>query len=123
MQVLEKILGEIEENKLDTNKYRGANLKAAAKQWNNGMDSASRIIRSHMEDDGWIPADMPPENDRYILLSFANFSLPLVGRYEADGDGGAYYVGDDDKSCISQDMVVNGWQELPEPYREEEETE
>ncbi len=67
----------------------------------------------------WIPANMPPENDRYILLSFANFSVPLVGRYEANGDGGAYYVGDDDDSCISQDMIVNAWQELPEPYREE----
>ena len=37
----------------------------------------------------WIPVEERlPEDDNYILLSFENFSLPLVGRYEADSDGG-----------------------------------
>lgn len=67
----------------------------------------------------WLPADEPPETDDYILLSFENYSIPLVGRYEKDGKGGAYYVGDDMESCISADLYVNAWMPLPKPYREE----
>lgn len=65
----------------------------------------------------WIPADEPPNVEEYVLLSFENFSIPLVGRYEEYEDGGAYYVGDDEESCVSQDMIVNAWQPLPDPYR------
>lgn len=68
----------------------------------------------------WIPADDPPEGEGYVLLSFANFSVPLVGRYSESEEGGAYYVGDDMESCISQDMIVNAWQPLPKPYRPED---
>ena len=60
-----------------------------------------------------------PDNDDYILMSFENFSLPLVGRYETDETGGAFYVGDDEESCISQNLFVNAWMPLPEPYRPE----
>lgn len=67
----------------------------------------------------WLPADEPPETDDYILLSFENYSIPLVGRYEVDNEGGAYYVGDDTESCISADLYVNAWMPLPEPYRPE----
>lgn len=66
----------------------------------------------------WIPKERPPKNDKYILLSFENFQMPLVGRYEEDKEGGAYYIGDDEESCISQDFIVNAWTSLPEPYRE-----
>lgn len=72
----------------------------------------------------WIPADKPPEVDEsgmsdYILLSFENFSTPLIGRYELDKDGGgAYYVGDSDRSCISTGLFVNAWMPLPEPYKD-----
>lgn len=37
--------------------------------------------------------------------------------------GGAFYIGDDDESCVSQGMVVNAWQQLPKAYRPEEEHE
>lgn len=84
------------------------------------LDDVERIIRSHMEDDGWIPADQPPETDNYILLSFENFSVPMVGRYDRDEEGGAYYLGDGDESCLSLDVIVNAWQPLPEPYRPKE---
>lgn len=69
---------------------------------------------------GWIPADEPPGTDDYILLSFENFSLPSVGRYEEHEDGGAYYIGDENETCISQDLIVNAWQPLPEPYKKGE---
>lgn len=67
----------------------------------------------------WIPAETPPKDDGYVLLSFTNFDIPLVGRYEADEEGGAYYAGDDADACISQDLIVNAWMTLPDPYRPE----
>lgn len=67
----------------------------------------------------WIPVEEQlPEDEDYILLSFSNFSVPLVGRYEADEDGGgAYYVGDDETSCVRHGLFVNAWMPLPESYQ------
>ena len=71
---------------------------------------------------GWIPCnERLPDDDNYILISFENFSLPIVGRYEEDETGGAFYIGDEDETCISQDLFVNAWQPLPEPYKERDE--
>ena len=69
----------------------------------------------------WIPVeDMVPSDDRYILLSFENFSIPAVGRYERDEDGsGAFFLGDEDVCVSSYGVFVNAWMELPKPYREE----
>ena len=64
----------------------------------------SRVIESqptaYIKDNyGWIPvSERYPENDRYVLLSFENFIIPTVGRYEEDEEGGAFFVGDDDIS-------------------------
>lgn len=63
--------------------------------------------------------DSFPSDDRYILLSFENFSLPVIGRYEETADGGAFYAGDEDETLASQGMFVNAWMELPERYEEE----
>lgn len=68
----------------------------------------------------WQGSDTPPKNNKYVLLSFENFSMPLVGRYEEDSHGGAYYIGDDTRTCGSDGMIVNAWMELPKPFREEE---
>ena len=74
---------------------------------------------------GWIPVtERLPENGDYVLMSFENFSLPLVGRYVDDGKlGGAWYLGDcfDEDTCLANDLFVNAWMPLPEPYREDEE--
>ena len=67
----------------------------------------------------WRLAEDPPGNDNFILLSFVNFSIPIVGRYEEDEDGGAYYVGDDDEPTTASGLYVNAWMPLPDPYREE----
>lgn len=71
----------------------------------------------------WNPVEEQlPETSDYILLSFANFSLPAVGRYERNEDGsGAFYLGDCDEedTCVNQDLFVNAWMPLPEPYRPE----
>lgn len=68
---------------------------------------------------GWIPIEekLPPD-DKYILLSFFNFSIPIVGRYEEYEDGsGNFFAGDENETLISQNMYVNAWQPLPEPYK------
>lgn len=67
----------------------------------------------------WHKAETPPDDDRHILLSFANFDCPLVGHYEADENGGAYYIGDDDVSASNYSTFVNAWMELPKCYKEE----
>ena len=75
--------------------------------------------RETKQNDGWISIDERfPDTDSYILLSFSNFTIPVVGRYETDEDGsGAFYIGDELETCLSQDMFVNAWQQLPKPYQ------
>ena len=64
----------------------------------------------------WIPIDEAvPKDDSYVLVSFSNFTLPDIGRYEEDEDGGgAFYPGDDEKSYGSNGLIVNAWMPLPE---------
>ena len=72
----------------------------------------------------WITAENPPEVDEegyseYILLNFANASVHEIGQYVVDEDGGgAYHIGDDDKSCLSYGLFVDAWMPLPERYEE-----
>lgn len=75
----------------------------------------------------WIPAENTPEvnEEGYserILLNFENASIHEIGRYIEDGDGGgAYYIGDDSKPCLSSyGLFVNAWMPLPERYKEDE---
>lgn len=84
------------------------------------MRNAARKPRGNA---GWIPVSKRlPEEGKYILISFENFSIPNIGRYETDEQGnGAFYPGDDEKPYIGYDMIVNAWMPLPEPYRESEE--
>ena len=61
----------------------------------------------------WIPIDeRVPEDDNYVLLSFSNFGVPKVGRYE----DGKFYAGDDDSPLIDVGVVVNAWMPLPKCY-------
>lgn len=64
----------------------------------------------------WIPVEEKLPDGGYILMSFENFPIPLIGRYEEDGEGGAFYVGDYEESCVSQELMVNAWRPVPEPY-------
>ena len=90
-----------------------------------GMRQIASVIEEQPKIGEWIPADEPPRNNNYILLSFENFSLPMVGRYEDSEDGAAYYLGDCDEAdtCIANELFVNAWMPLPEPYRPEKESE
>ena len=67
----------------------------------------------------WISiSERVPDEGEYILVSFENFTLPDIARYEEDEEGGAFYPGDEEKSYISYGLIVNAWMPLPEPYRE-----
>ena len=69
----------------------------------------------------WIDVDekLPPD-DHYILVSFSNFSVPDIARYEEDEEGGAFYPGDDDRSYVSYGLFVNAWMPLPKLYKKED---
>ena len=68
---------------------------------------------------GWIPVEEElPAAGEYILISFYNFSLPQIGRYEEDADGGAFYIGDEDETLSSHGLYVNAWMPLPKCYEE-----
>lgn len=86
------------------------------------LDILINKISNLPEEDEWIPVnpDDPetfPKDDDFILLSFENFSIPYIGRYEADETGGAFYLGDKEDSCASQGLIVNAWKPYPEAYR------
>lgn len=69
--------------------------------------------------DGWIPVEdteHTPENESYVLVSFSNFTLPDIARYEENEEGGTYYPGDDEESYLKYGLFVNAWQPLPKPY-------
>lgn len=69
----------------------------------------------------WIDInDRLPEPGEYVLVSFENFTLPDIGRYEIDSDGGAFYPADEDTSYVSFGIFVNAWMPLPKVYRREE---
>lgn len=92
----------------------------------NNISKIVELLLADLEQDekenGWIPvSERLPETDDYILLSFANYSIPIIGRCERDKDGnGIFYAGDDLISCLGNDLYVNAWMELPERYREDE---
>lgn len=68
----------------------------------------------------WIPiSERLPEEEEYILLSFANYTGLDIGRYENDGENDKFYPGDDEETYAHYGLVVNAWMPLPEPYREE----
>lgn len=70
---------------------------------------------------GWIPVEERlPEPDHHVMLSFANASFVMIGRYTTDDDeGGAFMIGDIDESFLEHDLYTNAWMPLPEPYKED----
>lgn len=74
------------------------------------LEEAVRFI----DHERWVSVDERyPDNDRYILLSFENFTVPQVGRYEDNN----FFVGDETEPLIKQDLYVNAWKEI-EVYEE-----
>lgn len=116
-----KLIEEIESLRVTVNGLRAGKgiLREFEKHY---KESILRIIEEQPKVGDWIPEAEPPKNDDYILLSFENYSGLLIGRYDTDEEGnGAYYLGDccEEDTCAANDLFVNAWQPLPEPYKEE----
>lgn len=89
-----------------------------------GLEPAEVLqLKKESEERRWIPVtERLPESGKYVLMSFENFTLPVIGQYEVNDEGdGAWYLGDNDEgdTCCSVGLFVNAWMPLPEPYREE----
>lgn len=84
-------------------------------------EEEQKKVIERLESTNWIPVDKRlPETDDYILVSFSNSTLPDIGRYEADKDGGGtFFPGDEERSYVSYGLFVNAWMPLPEPYKED----
>lgn len=66
----------------------------------------------------WIPiSERLPEEEEYILLSFANYTGLDIGRYEHDGENDKFYPGDDEETYAHYGLIVNAWMPLPELYK------
>ena len=74
---------------------------------------------------GWIPVtERLPENGAYVLMSFEKFPLASTGYYVGNKEtGGNWNLANwiDEYTCLANDLFVNAWMPLPEPYREDEE--
>ena len=117
MQKLEKILEEIQKTENEyINEDHHPMFKIGAASI---ATEIKQIICEHMNDN-WIAVEEKlPENNDYILLSFDNYKIPMIGRYEDRREGGAFYLGDctGNDTCVAQDLYVAAWRPLPEPYR------
>ena len=95
----------------DVTEKAGDALKALEDYcWKPVFDGDGDLLKTD-EEDGW--SDL-------VLLSFANASLPCIGRYINRIDGsGAFYEGDMDDEPLSKfDLFVNAWAKIPESYHE-----
>lgn len=88
--------------------------------------SESRVVRlmkklqEEQEKHRWIPVgERLPEFGEDVMISFSNFSLPIIGRCDRDEEGIMWFAGDELESLVSHNLFVNAWQPLPEPYKEE----
>lgn len=76
----------------------------------------------------WIPADRPPEmqngKSKVVLISFENHDEVTSGVYKIGEEGKAEYaMCSFDVPYSALDLKVNGWMPMPEPLREQKETE
>lgn len=123
MNAFEKILSEINNGIKTIEPLMKGEARQIAESQIIGLEKARKIVEKYKGNTGWIPVEQRlPENDDFILLSFDNFSIPMIGRYEELEDGGgSFYLGDcdEDDTCMANNLFVNAWMPLPEPYREE----
>lgn len=83
-----------------------------------------QVEPSNYKDMKWIivnedDPDTFPRTAGYILLSFANFDLPMIGRCEGNAEEGhIFYVGDDLEPATAAGLFVNAWMPYPKPLEE-----
>mgnify|MGYP000215823307 CR=1 FL=1 len=125
MNVLEKILEEIEE--YEKKKCSGGSLSAFESGINRGCLEAKNIIRSHMNDvenDGWILVEekLPEEeNERYYpMLNVAtSYGAVKWGFYRVRDKQWYIYSEIHDEFIEARDKEIVAWQRLPDRYKGE----
>lgn len=80
---------------------------------------AELVDRQPAVSDRWIPVSERLPEETYVLVSFENSSLPDIGRYKTDEEGGAFHPSNIEGSYIGCGLIVNAWMPLPEPYKGE----
>lgn len=84
------------------------------------IEATALVLSGELDGEAeWIPVgERLPEFGEYVMISFSNFSLPIIGRCDRDEEGIMWFAGDELESLASQNLFVNAWQPLPEPYEE-----
>ncbi len=100
-------------------------MEAITKEYNARFKEGNGLQLAYIEKavnsvSGWIPIEEAlPTDDDYVLLSFTNYNVPAIGRYEEDEDGGGnFYDGDSDEPLIKIGLFVNAWMPLPKCYED-----
>lgn len=101
----------------DCYKYAGLYAKVIQDM----IEQLQADLEQDEKENGWIPvSERLPDPDKYILVSFFNSSIPMIGRYTVDdNDGGTFRMGDEDESFGEHDLYVNAWMPLPKCYKED----
>lgn len=111
MQNLEKILEEIENERIDIDDYSDAKSRMLARHWNSCIDVVEDIIRKHMND-GWIPVEERlPEEEYCTVLCVTDKNYYCVAVYN---EKYGFRTGD-----IDVEGAIIAWRPLPDPYRPE----
>lgn len=100
----------------DCYKYAGVHVKVIQDM----IEQLLADLEQDEEENGLIPVDEKlPDPDKYILVSFENFPIPMIGIYTVDDDdGGTFRVSGEDDSFLEHGLHVNAWMELPKRYKE-----
>lgn len=115
MNVLEKILEDIESLKMNLSK--DGTLQC---YWHDvGLDKAKSVVKKHMdeaENGGWIPVEERlPEESGFIEDSYIVQKKNVIDPFSAYWDGKEWTDVNDDKV-----EEVIAWRPLPEPYKPKE---
>lgn len=101
----------------DCYKYAGVHVKVIQDM----IEQLQGDLEQDEKENGWIPvSERLPDPGKYVLVSFENFTLPMIGIYTVDDNGGTFRVDDEDDSFLEHNLYVNAWRGLPERYKEDE---
>ena len=107
-------------SEMDCNDPEVADVKEAVSMAVRALEVQNDDWTEIIEDD---PDTFPPVDEEgfseYVLLSFENFTLPLIGMYRVDEKGGTF-CDDIDMPLNRFGLIVNAWRPMPERFKREE---
>ena len=117
MKILEQILDEIKSRaqELSKNHWGDDERHLVGKGIQCMCVQAEEIIRSHMEDDGWISVESPPQKEGFYLACLSE-RVTL----EPDMRIVKAWWSENYNAFSDYGRNVIAWRPLPEPYRQKE---